>query len=280
LNHDTYNDIVTQRSKPSFDKLEDYYFAEELGKGAYGVVRKALHKPINTIFVVKIYDKYKLMDQQKRDSVKREINLLRKTSNKHIVKLYDVINTPKQVFLFMELITGQSLLNYLKSKFDKRLDESEAKRLFYQLINGIEYLHAKNIYHRDIKLENIVFDGDNNLKIIDFGFATFAPKNKYLNFFCGTPSYMAPEICSKRDYLGQGADIWSCGVLLYSLLCGHFPFKGKSEKELFSKINEGEFGFPENVSRECRHFIRKILNVNPSQRPSAGEILSEYWMNS
>jgi len=164
-------------------------------------------------------------------------------------------------------------------KENKKLNEEEAKRIFIQLINGIQYCHSKSIYHRDIKLENIILDSEQNMKIIDFGFATFAPKNKYLNFFCGTPSYMAPEICAKRDYLGQGVDIWSSGVLLYALLCGHFPFKGKSEKELFSKINEGFLVFPDHISRECRNFIRKILVIDPHERPTADEILNDPWIN-
>ena len=127
----------------------------------------------------------------------------------------------------MELIEGLSLLSYIKNKENRRLEELEAKKIYQQLINGIHYSHSKNIYHRDIKLENIIIcDNQHNIKIIDFGFATFAPKDKYLNFFCGTPSYMAPEICSKKEYLGQGVDIWSSGILLYALISGHFPFKG------------------------------------------------------
>ena len=127
----------------------------------------------------------------------------------------------------MELIEGMSLLSYIKNKENKRLEEYEAKKIFLQIIKGIDYCHSKSMYHRDIKLENIIIcDDEHNIKIIDFGFATFAPKNKFLNFFCGTPSYMSPEICHKRDYLGQCVDIWSSGILLYALLCGYFPFKG------------------------------------------------------
>lgn len=126
----------------------------------------------------------------------------------------------------MELIEGMSLLTFLRSKDNRRLDEYEAKTIFQQILKAIHYCHSRSIYHRDIKLENIIICEKHQVKIIDFGFATFAPKNKYLNFFCGTPSYMAPEICHKRDYLGAGVDIWSSGILLYALICGHFPFQG------------------------------------------------------
>ena len=126
----------------------------------------------------------------------------------------------------MELINGVSLLTYLKSKPNRRLEENESKFIFRQVVEGINHLHKKNIYHRDIKLENLIIDQKNLIKIIDFGFAVNCQKTKYLNFFCGTPSYMAPEIVQKKDYLGQSVDIWSIGILLYTILCGVFPFRG------------------------------------------------------
>ncbi len=174
----------------------------------------------------------------------------------------------------MELIEGVSLLSYLRSKDNRRLNEYESRRIYEQILKAIQYCHSRNIYHRDIKLENIIICDNQVVKIIDFGFATFSPKNKLMNFFCGTPSYMAPEICFKRDYLGPGVDIWSSGILLYALICGHFPFQGKNEKELFMKINEGILNFPEFVSVEIRSFLRNILTVNPYDRPSADQVKS------
>jgi serine/threonine protein kinase len=128
----------------------------------------------------------------------------------------------------MELVEGESLLNFIKSRPDRKLDEIPTKSLFLQIIEGIFYLHSKNIFHRDIKLENIIIEDKSLIKIIDFGFGTCSPRNKFLNFFCGTPSYMPPEIILKKDYLGEFADIWSIGVLLYTILCGAFPFRGKT----------------------------------------------------
>jgi serine/threonine protein kinase len=127
----------------------------------------------------------------------------------------------------MELVQGVSLLSFMKAKPERKVEEKVCKKIFSQLIKGIEYLHKNNIYHRDIKMENLLIDDKLNLKIIDFGFSTCSSKSKMLNFFCGTPSYMPPEIILKKDYLGPNADIWSVGILLYTLLCGAFPFRGK-----------------------------------------------------
>ena len=129
----------------------------------------------------------------------------------------------------MELVSGVSLLNFLKSKPNRRIDEKTCKEIYLQILNGITFCHSKNIYHRDIKLENLIVDDNNNIKIIDFGFSANSPKTKLLSFFCGTPSYMPPEIVQKKDYLGHSADIWSCGILLYAMLCGSFPFRGNYE---------------------------------------------------
>jgi serine/threonine protein kinase len=127
----------------------------------------------------------------------------------------------------MEMIQGSSLLTYIKNLPNKKIEEKGCKKLFLQLMQGVDYLHSKNIFHRDIKLENVIIDDKMNIKIIDFGFSCISAKSKLLNFFCGTPSYMPPEIIQKKEYIGPYVDIWSSGILLYTLLFGFFPFKGK-----------------------------------------------------
>lgn len=176
------------------------------------------------------------------------------------------------MFLVMELVKGVSLLSFLKAQPYKKVDENDCKYIFSQVIKGIEYLHSRRIYHRDIKLENIIIDEDKNIKIIDFGFGANNPRSKYLNFFCGTPSYMPPEIVQKKDYIGSCADIWSIGILLFTLLCGTFPFRALSEKELYSKIIKGSFITPEHVSYDAKCLLQKILLVNPTNRIDAEKV--------
>lgn len=133
----------------------------------------------------------------------------------------------------MEYVGKNSLHSYLRSKNGRRLDEPEAKRVYTQICQAISYCHSKNIAHRDLKLENILIDDDNNVKVIDFGFSICVKPDQTLNIFCGTPSYMAPEIVSKRNYKGFATDVWALGILLFALLCGHFPFRGNSKNILF-----------------------------------------------
>ena len=125
----------------------------------------------------------------------------------------------------MELVEGNSMLPFLQSKPNRRIEEQLCKEIYLQILNGIEFIHSKNIYHRDIKLENLIINSNNTVKIIDFGFSARCPPNKTLNFFCGTPSYMPPEIVQKKEYIGSPVDIWSLGILLFTMLCGTFPFR-------------------------------------------------------
>ncbi len=127
----------------------------------------------------------------------------------------------------MEFVGKASLQNYLKTKMTRRLEENVAKKIFAQICQGISYCHAKNIIHRDIKLDNILLDNEHNVKIIDFGFSINVAQDKCLSIFCGTPCYMSPEIVSKQQYKGPPSDVWALGIVLYTLLCGKFPFRGK-----------------------------------------------------
>ena len=132
--------------------------------------------------------------------------------------------------------------------------------------------------HRDIKLENILLDETKErVKLIDFGFSTCIPHERKVKIFCGTPSYMAPEIVSKIEYSGPPADIWALGVLLYALLCGKFPFRGQNDKELYSNIKTQELQFPDNVSPSARAFLQKMFQKSPDRRPSAKQILLDPW---
>ncbi|EGR28534.1 protein kinase domain protein [Ichthyophthirius multifiliis] len=208
---------------------------------------------------------------------KREVDILNSLNNPYIIKLYKVLDGKTTLNLVMEYIGSNSLYAFLKSKSSRKINEEEAKHIFYQIMEGIKYLHHMNTVHRDIKLENLLIDDFKNIKIIDFGFAIKVFTGKKLGSFCGTPSYMAPEIAGKKEYFGQPVDIWSCGVLLYVLICGQFPFKGSCEQELYKKIIDGRFEFPQYVSNQARNLISQMLNVFPEERPDANQVLRNSW---
>ena len=193
------------------------------------------------------------------------------------MKLYEVIHTPILLYLIMEYIDGISLLEIIKKENNHYLEEKRALKIFIQIVKAIDYCQSKNICHRDIKLENILILNDGTIKLIDFGFAVKSNKKTYQTLLCGSPSYMAPEIVKREKYIAQYSDIWSLGVLLYSMLYGRFPFQGKTQKELFDNIKNCEFEFPNdiNTNENTINLIKRILVVNPNQRPSLKEILND-----
>jgi serine/threonine protein kinase len=211
--------------------------------------------------------------------------LMEKMKHPNIVKLYEIIDTTKYVILVMEYVGGGSLHGYLKARSNRRLDEKEAKRVFKQILEGIKYCHSRCITHRDIKLENILLDDNNNIKIIDFGFSTCIPNDKKIKIFCGTPSYMAPEIVQKLEYTGPPADIWALGVLLFTILSGCFPYRGATDKELYKKIMRADYRIPSEVinsglSSEAIELLKKLFMINAEQRPSARTALTDEWVVS
>jgi hypothetical protein len=272
------SNITTLSNKQLFNgKLEDYLITKELGKGSYAVVKLAKHRVTKEKFAIKIYTKESLLDPQKRNTVKNEINILKQLNHINIMKLYEVIDSSKYLYLVLEYIKGISLLDVIKEEKFHFIEQRRAIKLFLQIVKGISYCQSKNINHRDIKLENILVIKNDIIKIIDFGFAVKGNRDTYQKLFCGTPSYMPPEIVNKEKYIAQCSDVWSLGVLLYAMLYGRFPFQGKDDKKLFELINKGEVKFPEDiiVSENIKNLLKKILNVNPKLRPSPEEIINE-----
>jgi MAP/microtubule affinity-regulating kinase len=259
--------------------IDDYTVGRQLGQGAYATVKYAVHKRTNHKFAVKTYDKVRLLDPSRKKSVHREIKILGKLEHPHIVKLFDTIEAPRQLHLVMEYLAGGSLHYHLKRSPNRHLTEAETKRLFRQVLSAIEYCHSLNVTHRDLKLENILLDDRRNIKLIDFGFATCFPNDKKAKIFCGTPSYMSPEIVARKEYYGPPADVWALGVLLFVMLSGVYPFKGRDDKDLYRKIIKGQFEVPQVVAAAPRAMIHRMMSIDPSRRPSVKELLSDAWLN-
>jgi tRNA A-37 threonylcarbamoyl transferase component Bud32 len=264
-------------TKNFFNKIDNYKMLKSLGKGSYGEVKLAVEKLTGIKYAIKIYSKKVFDDPKKKKNIENEIKILKQLDNINIMKLHEVIKTDKFNYLIMEYIDGISLLEIIKNEKKHYLEEKRALKIFIQIVKAIEYCQSKNICHRDIKLENILTLKNDIIKLIDFGFAVKTNKETFQTLLCGSPSYMAPEIVKKEKYIAQYSDIWSLGVLLYSMLFGRFPFKGKTQKELFESIKKCEVEFPEEikVSDEIKLLFKKIFVDIPAQRPSPNEILNE-----
>jgi MAP/microtubule affinity-regulating kinase len=202
---------------------------------------------------------------------------MQKLDHANTVSLVTTIDATRHLHLIMEYVSGNSLHHYIKRRKNRRIDEPSARRIFRQILAGIKYCHENDIAHRDIKLENILINEENKVKIIDYGFSTIMPVDRKAKIFCGTPSYMAPEIVGRREYLGHKADIWALGVLLFVMLAGLFPFKGVNDRELYRKIGRGVFHFPDCISAQARTLIKRMIVVDPGKRMSAAEILEDPW---
>ena len=277
--------INTTINRNKDNKISNYEIGKVIGKGAYATVKICKNKITQEKFAMKIYEKKILNDNIKKKCILREIEILKKLNHPNIVKLYDTIISDKNILLIQELVNGISLRDFYNKEIRNQRNISEKKYkiltlIFKQIFSAFDYIHKKNIFHRDIKLENILLTKNYEIKIIDFGFGLYNPRNYLQKFFCGTPNYMAPEIIMKKEYDCQKADMWSLGILLYKLFCADFPFKGKDEKDLYRHIIKGKYKIKEYVPDLIKIIIDKILRPKPYQRINCDQILQSHWFNN
>uniref|UniRef100_A0A914NRF6 Protein kinase domain-containing protein n=1 Tax=Meloidogyne incognita TaxID=6306 RepID=A0A914NRF6_MELIC len=202
---------------------------------------------------------------------------MKQLDHPNIVKLYQVIENETTLYLVMEYASGGELFDYLVAH--GRMKEKEARAKFRQIVSAVQYLHSKNVIHRDLKAENLLLDSAMNIKIADFGFSnTFSPGNK-LDTFCGSPPYAAPELFQGKKYDGPEVDVWSLGVILYTLVSGSLPFDGQNLKELRERVLRGKYRVPFYLSTDCENLVKKFLVLNPARRGTLETIMRDKWMN-
>jgi 5'-AMP-activated protein kinase catalytic alpha subunit len=186
-----------------------------------------------------------------------------------------VIDTPTDIYVVMEYVSGGELFDYIVAK--GRLSEDEARRFFQQIVAGVEYCHKYMVVHRDLKPENLLLDANLNVKIADFGLSNMMRDGSFLKTSCGSPNYAAPEVISGQLYAGAEVDIWSCGVILYALLCGNLPFDDENIANLFKKIKGGVYTMPGYLSEGCRDLIPRMLVVDPLHRITIPQLRRHSW---
>jgi 5'-AMP-activated protein kinase catalytic alpha subunit len=256
-------------------KIGQYVLGKNLGIGAFGKVKLATHAVTGHKVAVKILNKAKIKQLGMEEKVQREINILHLCTHPHIIRLYEVIDTPTDIFLVNEYVSGGELFDYIVSK--GRLSSDEARNFFHQIVSGVEYCHFQKIVHRDLKPENLLLDSNLNIKIADFGLSNLMRDGDFLRTSCGSPNYAAPEVISGHLYAGPEVDVWSCGVILYALLCGSLPFDDESIPNLFKKIKSGMYSLPSHLSQLARNLIPRMLEVDPMKRITIPEIRLHPW---
>ena len=243
---------------------------------------KVKHKLSNQYRAMKIIQ-FKSASEGVLSTIRKEINILKSLDHPNIIKVYEFFKTEKYIYIINELCTGGELFDKIVEV--KYFSEEVARNIMRQLFSAVEYCHDKGVIHRDLKPENILIESSEekdrdffHIKIIDFGTCEMLKKNK-LTEQIGTSFYIAPEVL-KNGY-NEKCDLWSCGIILYILLCGSPPFYGKNEKEIFAKILEGNFSFKHKIwnkiSYEAKNLVKKLLELNPDKRLSAKQALEDDW---
>lgn len=270
------NSMSQSRSFNEPQVIGQYRLIKTIGKGNFAKVKLARHLPTDRLAAIKIIDKTKLTTSSLQ-KLFREVRIMKSLNHPNIVKLYEVIENEKCLFLVMEYASRGEIFDYLVA--NGRMKEKDVRSKFRQILSAVHYCHQKDIVHRDLKAENLLLDRDLNIKIADFGFSNeFKPGFK-LDTFCGSPPYAAPELFQGKKYDGPEVDVWSMGVILYTLVSGSLPFDGSNLKELRERVLKGKYRVPFYMSSECENFLKKFLVINPSKRMTLENAMKEKWTN-
>lgn len=256
--------------------LSRYKLDKNLGFGAFAKVKLAIHKLTRLKVAIKILNR-QLLDSREADRVRTEISIMQQLFHPHVIRLFEVIDTPSKVYVIMEYASSGDLYDYIVQR--GRLREDEARHFFQQIISGVEHCHNNLVVHRDLKPENLLLDSERNIKIADFGLGNIMRDGHFLKTSCGSPSYAAPEVLSRKLYAGPEVDVWSCGVILYALLCARLPFDHDNMSIFYSNIKNGVYRMPGHWSDDVRDLISRIFVVDPLRRITIPEIRNHPWFN-
>ncbi|XP_035598949.1 MAP/microtubule affinity-regulating kinase 3-like isoform X9 [Oncorhynchus keta] len=254
----------------------NYRLLKTIGKGNFAKVKLARHILTGREVAIKIIDKTQL-NPNSLQKLFREVRIMKLLNHPNIVKLFEVIETERTLYLVMEYASGGEVFDYLVAH--GRMKEKEARAKFRQIVSAVQYCHQKHIVHRDLKAENLLLDADMNIKIADFGFSNEFTIGNKLDTFCGSPPYAAPELFQGKKYDGPEVDVWSLGVILYTLVSGSLPFDGQNLKELRERVLRGKYRIPFYMSTDCENLLKRFLVLNPAKRGTFEQIMKDRWIN-
>ncbi|CAN6282184.1 unnamed protein product [Urochloa humidicola] len=260
--------------------LGKYELGALLGRGNFAKVYRARCLAGGDPVAVKVLDKSGLAATGMAARLVGEVSAMRRLRHPNVLRLHEVLATRSKVYLVMELAPGGDLLSRLASLPSRRLPEHAARRVFLQLASALMYSHARGVFHRDVKPQNVLLDAGGNLKVSDFGLAALPDSLRddgRLHTACGTPAFAAPEVLRRKAYDGAKADAWSCGVILFVLLAGHLPFDDANIADMCRRAHRREYVFPRWVSQPARRLVSRLLDPNPATRLAVAELAGHPW---
>lgn len=263
-------------------RVGKYLILSSLGEGTFGKVKLAVHEDTGEQFALKIMDKTDIIEASFTIYVRREIAIMKALTHRNIVKLHHVLTSDHKLYLVMEAVNGGELWGLL-SRAKNGVPESLARFFFRQLVDGVGYCHRRGVVHRDLKLENVLITSQGEVKIVDFGLSAVksaGKSNELLTTACGTPNYISPEVLVEgrnKGYDGKKLDVWSCGIILYALVCGYLPFERKCQKDVIRAIGNEEVSFPDWVSEGVKDLIGRMLEKNPKKRINLHHVKRHAW---
>lgn len=254
-----------------------YEMGRVLGQGTFAKVYYGKNLVTQESVAIKVIKKDQVKKEGLMEQIKREIEIMRLVRHPNVVELKEVMATKSRIFFVLEYVKGGELF----AKVAKgKLKEDSARKYFQKLVSSVDFCHSRGVFHRDLKPENLLLDDNGNLKVTDFGLSALAEQSRndgLLHTQCGTPSYVAPEVLRKKGYDGAGADVWSCGVILFVLLTGYLPFQAENVMKMYRKVFKAEYEFPPWVSNDARRLISKLLVADPEKRITIAGIMRNSW---
>lgn len=307
-NNDTNNNNNNNNSTNSYNRpfyrtsLGDWVFQETVGSGSMGKVKLAKHNYTGDLCAIKVVnratknflhkqqnlptpkDKEEVLEREKKlqKEISRDKRTIREASlgqilfHPNICKLYEMCTLSNHFYMVFEYISGGQLLDYIIQHGS--LKEINARKIARSIASSLQYLHANNVVHRDLKIENVMITKNGEIKLIDFGLSNLYNKSKRLHTFCGSLYFAAPELLKAQPYIGPEIDIWSFGVILYVLVCGKVPFDDENSSVLHEKIKRGKVTYPSFLSIEIISLLTRMLVVNPEKRATLREVVNHHWM--
>ena len=253
-----------------------YDYVRTIGSGSFSVVCLVMERSTHQQFACKVCSRQLIIAKNIFDRFEREVRIMQSFCHPCLVQLMDVVYDQNLIYLIMEYCMNGELFQVIADH--GRLEENLARRMFSQIVDGMMYIHSRDIAHRDLKPENILLDADMNAKISDFGLCHQVDDKSLLKTPCGSPFYAPPEILSSQPYDGKLSDVWSMGVVLYTMVTGALPWKETNQIQLFQQIIDANYTIPRTLSPNLRDLISRLMRPDPNERPPVSEIAKHPWL--